>query len=60
MTTHTAVSPRASFTPAMPTRLASLALSAVLTLAMLGGIHTLASSDDSAAARVAQTSAPRA
>ncbi len=40
-------------------RLASLALSAVLTLAMLGGVHWLAATD-AAAPQMAQAATPRA
>ena len=50
----------ATLAPAAGNRLAALAMSAVLTLGMLGAIHTLATSDDGAAARLAQASTPRA
>ncbi len=59
-TTLTTPAHSATLAPAAGNRLASLALSAVLTLGMLGGINTLATSDDGAAARLAQTSTPRA
>lgn len=60
MNTHRNAPATTSLAPAAGSRLVALALSAVLTLGMLGGIDTLATSDDSAAARLAQTSTPRA
>jgi len=59
-TALTTPTPSATLAPAAGNRLAALALSAVLTLGMLGGINTLATSDDGSAARLAQAGAPRA
>ena len=49
-----------TFTPAAPTRLASLALSAFFTLSMLAGINSLARNDDNMAALMAQHQAQQA
>lgn len=49
-----------TFTPAAPTRLASLALSAFFTLSMLAGINGLARNDDNMAALMAHHQAQQA
>ncbi len=60
MNTHRTAPATTTLARAAGSRLVALALSAVLTLGMLGGIDTLATSDDGAAARLAQTTTPRA
>jgi hypothetical protein len=58
--THHDTASGTAFAPAPATRLASLALSAVLTLSMLVGINTLATGDTGPAAQMALTSSTRA
>jgi hypothetical protein len=58
--THQVPTNSVAFAPAPAPRLASLALSAVLTLSMLVGINTLATGDTSPAAQMALTSSTRA
>ena len=62
MNTPSTLGQSKTFAPATAsghTRLLSLALSVVFTLSMLGGIHTLATSDSGAAPQMAQASTPR-